>query len=204
MSEPPDSQNPSELTHRQKPVTRPLSPLPGSEEGMQGGKEAGVTHRPPATVLQKAGGGRLDRRPEPPPRPGDETAQVRLIPRTAQPPPWRVIFQTAEPPATIGLDVRQQMVIGRADPEGTRRPDLDLTPYLSAEHGVSRRHAELVPAPEGLYLSDLGSTNGTWVNGQYLEPGVRYRLMPGDRVDLGLLRLIVRTVALGRRAGKED
>jgi len=61
-----------------------------------------------------------------------------------------------------------------------------------------------VPAPEGLYLSDLGSTNGTWVNGQYLEPGVRYRLMPGDRVDLGLLRLIVRTVALGRRAGKEE
>lgn len=170
---------------------------------MESGQRIAPPQRPPATVLQKAGGGDLSRRPEPPPRPGDETAQVRLIPRPAQPPPWRVIFQTSEPLATIGLDVREQIVIGRADPEGTRNPDLDLTPYLTTEHGVSRRHAELVPTPDGLYLSDLGSTNGTWINGQYLEPGVRYRLTPGDRVDLGLLRLIVRTVALGKRVGKE-
>jgi len=34
---------------------------------------------------------------------------------------------------------------------------------------VSKRHAEIVPGPEDLVLKDLGSTNGTYVNGQRIE-----------------------------------
>src|SRR5690606_9780493 len=34
---------------------------------------------------------------------------------------------------------------------------------------VSKRHAEIVPGPEVLLLKDLGSTNGTYVNGQRIE-----------------------------------
>jgi pSer/pThr/pTyr-binding forkhead associated (FHA) protein len=51
-----------------------------------------------------------------------------------------------------------------------------------------------------LQLSDLGSTNGTWINGAYLEPGQRYPLSSGDKVEVGLLRLIVRSVTLMSRS----
>jgi hypothetical protein len=49
---------------------------------------------------------------------------------------------------------------------------------------VSRRHARLVPAGDGgVVIADLGSTNGTWVNGRPLH-GSR-PLHPGDHVRVG-------------------
>ncbi len=54
--------------------------------------------------------------------------------------------------------------------------------------GVSRRHAEIRPAPGGWTLADLGSTNGVRVNGQELH-GVR-ALHPGDRVELGSTEIV--------------
>jgi two-component system, cell cycle response regulator len=47
---------------------------------------------------------------------------------------------------------------------------------------VSRRHARIVPDGGGHVLVDLGSTNGTFVNGVEVETA---RLAPGDRVALG-------------------
>ena len=96
---------------------------------------------------------------------------------------------------TIGLDVRQSLAVGRVDPGADDQPDLDLSPHQALEHGVSRQHAELIPAEEALYLLDLGSTNGTWLNGSYLKPGQRRRLSAGDRLELGLLGLVVRSVS---------
>ncbi len=48
--------------------------------------------------------------------------------------------------------------------------------------GVSRQHARVQRGPEGTELVDLGSTNGTYVNGRRV---VRCRLRHGDRVQLG-------------------
>jgi pSer/pThr/pTyr-binding forkhead associated (FHA) protein len=108
-----------------------------------------------------------------------------------------VIFQTlGKSPSTIGVDVRQGLIVGRRDPDAEDNPDLDLSPHLAREHGVSRQHAMLLPSNEGMYLVDMGSKNGTWVNGVYLDPGVRYPLHSNDRVEFGLLRLTVRSVSL--------
>ena len=49
--------------------------------------------------------------------------------------------------------------------------------------GISRRHCELMQR-EGVRLRDLGSTNGTWLNGRELEPGEEALLQTGDRVEL--------------------
>jgi diguanylate cyclase (GGDEF)-like protein len=49
--------------------------------------------------------------------------------------------------------------------------------------GISRRHCELVHR-EGVRLRDLGSTNGTWLNGRELAPGEEPLLRTGDRVEL--------------------
>ena len=137
---------------------------------------------------------------------GGDTNQVRLVPKLPSPPYWRIIFLvgSAPPPTTLGLDVRQELVVGRADAGDEPAPGLDLTPYLAADQGVSRLHSVLIPMSEGLCIADLGSKNGTWINGQFLEPGRRHQLVPGDRVELGLLRLVVRSITLQTRAQNRE
>jgi FHA domain/Domain of unknown function (DUF1707) len=51
---------------------------------------------------------------------------------------------------------------------------------------VSRRHAELVLVDGRWHVRDLGSTNGTWVNGRRV---VEAEVGPGDDVQLGDCRL---------------
>ncbi|MBW1799186.1 MAG: FHA domain-containing protein [Deltaproteobacteria bacterium] len=50
------------------------------------------------------------------------------------------------------------------------------------DHTVSRRHAQLFRAPEGLLLKDLGSHNGTYVNGSRITEKL---LRPNDQVKIG-------------------
>jgi hypothetical protein len=51
---------------------------------------------------------------------------------------------------------------------------------------VSREHAELERRPDGVYLTDLGSLNGTYVNRRRVET---VRLVDGDEVQIGKYRL---------------
>jgi predicted component of type VI protein secretion system len=51
---------------------------------------------------------------------------------------------------------------------------------------VSRRHAELRLVDGRWHLRDLGSSNGTWVNGRRV---VEAEVVPGDEVQLGACRL---------------
>jgi ABC transport system ATP-binding/permease protein len=52
---------------------------------------------------------------------------------------------------------------------------------------VSTRHAQILKLPEGFELIDLGSTNGTFVNGQPID---RQVLRPGNRVSLGAVQFV--------------
>jgi pSer/pThr/pTyr-binding forkhead associated (FHA) protein len=61
-----------------------------------------------------------------------------------------------------------------------REPDCDL---LIGDLTVSRKHARLERAAEGWLLTDLGSTNGTRLNGWRIREPVRLRA--GDRVAFG-------------------
>jgi predicted component of type VI protein secretion system len=83
----------------------------------------------------------------------------------------RVVF-TSGPLAGRDVEVTATLVLGR------QAADL-----LIDDSEVSRRHAALRPAGDGLELEDLGSLNGTWVNGTRIQGPVR--LEPGDRVQLG-------------------
>ena len=56
---------------------------------------------------------------------------------------------------------------------------------------VSRKHARIEPRGQGAVVTDLGSTNGTFVNDQPVH-GER-ELVPGDRVRVGLAVLELRT-----------
>jgi pSer/pThr/pTyr-binding forkhead associated (FHA) protein len=109
--------------------------------------------------------------------------------------PWQIIFQpTKSKGKAIALEVQNITIVGRADPDCATQPDLDLTPQGGDKLGVSRQHAILMSNVDGLWLIDLDSTNGTWVNGLYLQPGLKYRLRNGDRIEFGSLELAVRVL----------
>ena len=68
-----------------------------------------------------------------------------------------------------------------------RSSDLDM---VLVEDMVSRQHARLGLQPDGLWIEDLGSTNGTFVNGEKIK---RARLQAGDRLLIGtsILKVMV-------------
>lgn len=65
-----------------------------------------------------------------------------------------------------------------------RMSDCDVT---IADTNVSRRHAQVRPSGSGFAISDLGSTNGTIVNGERLV--TEKRLADGDIVSVGSTHL---------------
>ena len=67
-----------------------------------------------------------------------------------------------------------------------RSPDADL---VIADDFVSSMHAKILPDGDGAIAEDLGSTNGTIVNGQPLTRPMR--LSAGDTIELGTNRLKV-------------
>jgi pSer/pThr/pTyr-binding forkhead associated (FHA) protein len=53
---------------------------------------------------------------------------------------------------------------------------------------ISRRHALVKPNPQGLYVEDVGSSNGTYINNKRVQTG---QLLPGDELRLDQVRLIL-------------
>ena len=123
------------------------------------------------------------------------TVNVPGQPSERSGPAWRVLFHISGSQAsTIGVDIWRVTVLGRTDPMSAFRPDLDYAPYGAMRHGVSRRHALIRPGDHTLYLIDQNSTDGTWVNGQRLQPGRDFPLSDGDIIELGALRMTLRIV----------
>ena len=54
---------------------------------------------------------------------------------------------------------------------------------LSFDSGASRKHATFMASPGGIILTDLGSTNGTFVNEQRVQAAT---LVKGDLVRIGV------------------
>lgn len=53
---------------------------------------------------------------------------------------------------------------------------------------ISRRHAQVKPTADGLAVEDLGSANGTYINGQRVQTGV---MKPGDELRLDTIRFLL-------------
>lgn len=109
-------------------------------------------------------------------------------------PSWRLQFKFSEN-NVITLDMRDVMVVGRStDDNESQRPALDLAPFGAYQNGVSRQHAAITRHQGGLYIEDLGSTNGTRINGFQLTARRKYRLRDGDEVEFSRIRALVRFV----------
>lgn len=70
-----------------------------------------------------------------------------------------------------------EMVIGRD-------PSNDIAP---SDQGISRKHAKVITDPDGhtVRLTDLGSSNGTFVNDKKVEPNSTVTLQKEDMIKMG-------------------
>lgn len=88
-------------------------------------------------------------------------------------------------PRRLALD-QAEIRIGRGRPGSDGRPDgVDLT-GAGEDPALSRLHAVLARQDDGSYtIEDVGSTNGTEVNGRSLSSNDPVKLADGDRIQLG-------------------
>lgn len=99
-------------------------------------------------------------------------------------PGWRVVLQVLPSGACLTLPDESRVLLGR----GAAPPDehfLDLDTYNGYKRGVSRRHCFLLREDDHLYIVDLGSSNGSSLNGEPLTSHRRYSLANGDKLILG-------------------
>jgi hypothetical protein len=84
-----------------------------------------------------------------------------------------------------------EIYIGRVSENATMTPDIDLTEIGAEQMGVSRLHMSMkwVAEDQAIQIYDLGSVNGTLVNGQKLHPREVRVLRDGDEIQLGRLRI---------------
>jgi DNA-binding NtrC family response regulator len=80
------------------------------------------------------------------------------------------------------LDKGRSIVVGRSAPSDVEIPD----------PGLSRQHARFSWDDHGLWVEDLGSTNGTKRNGELVE---RAQISPGDDIAVGPIRVSVHIIS---------
>lgn len=90
---------------------------------------------------------------------------------------------------TLRLNRQPVYTMGRIDPTQNLKPDIDMTPYAGQQLGVSRQHAVLELKGTGVYLTDLRSSNGTFLNDTRLAPHEPHQVRDGDTIRLGQLEM---------------
>lgn len=91
----------------------------------------------------------------------------------------------------LPLSRRQEYTLGRISEGQPVMPDIDLSPYQAYASGVSRLHAVIKRIGNSIVLLDLGSANGTFVNGARMVSNTERVLQHGDTIALGKLRIQV-------------
>jgi pSer/pThr/pTyr-binding forkhead associated (FHA) protein len=114
------------------------------------------------------------------------------------PPP----FPASQPDSLISLHIvdsgevlplprREEITIGRVAEGQPIIPDIDLTAFQAYESGVSRMHASIKIVDQNITVTDLGSANGTRVNGKKIGAHTPFPLHHGDILTLGKFKIQV-------------
>ncbi|QRN93763.1 FHA domain-containing protein [Archangium violaceum] len=145
---------------------------PAGEESEALGEESPrATRAMPAVKRSAPGAGgpsALAKRPRPAPAEGAEDGGPPVLKGLTG--PW----------ANQKFPVKGKLLVGRQAPAAV----------LIEDDSLSRRHAEVEATPEGVVLRDLGSANGTLVNG---EPAGTQQvvLQPGDVITFGMVEMVL-------------
>lgn len=99
------------------------------------------------------------------------------------------------------LKFAKELILGRkgVDADGTSDGSLlNLSELGGYMMGISRRHAVIRRTEDMYEVIDLGSTNGSWLNGVRLIPNRPYKLANGSQLRFGRMQLLFlcRTAAM--------
>jgi pSer/pThr/pTyr-binding forkhead associated (FHA) protein len=110
----------------------------------------------------------------------------------------QVSIKILENGETLFLD-QGEYILGRAGQDRTQgnssanilqgHTDIDFSPHQGYESGVSRHHASLFIGYDSLTITDLGSTNGTRLNGNIIPGFTPEEVKNEDIITLGKLKI---------------
>jgi hypothetical protein len=134
--------------------------------------------------------------------PGGTTRKLDADEEPIKPASWPTgdVIVTGQAPIVLEIEGQEMTVpvsdaitIGRvSDIPDDSRPDVDLSQFGAGEKGVSRKHVKIKRKNILVYVADLGSTNGTLLNGRRLIPNAERLLRNGDELQLGRLKIKVK------------
>jgi len=122
-----------------------------------------------------------------------------VIPEEEREAPPQLVTAAGEPPHVLAEFVaegslkvfpihREISLVGRKDPVTGIIPDVDLTEE-DVKRSVSRRHAKLICSNGQYYVAEeVGTLNGTFINGKRIPTGVLTPIKSGAQVGFGMLR----------------
>lgn len=98
---------------------------------------------------------------------------------------WTLVVESGKHKGRKVKLISDRVVIGRAEDAQIRVGSTE----------VSRHHCELLPSADGVLVNDLGSANGTLVNGEAIS--TEFLLAPGNTLTIGpmVFRLLPRATA---------
>ena len=121
---------------------------------------------------------------EPPTRPPGRSVQAEAV-----------AFFLSKPTGNVFPVFKTDSLIGRYDSVTGMSPEVDLS-NEDQSRNISRRHARLVLKDGKPYIAEeIGTMNGTFLNGQKLATGVLTPIKDGDELTLCRLSLTFRTSA---------
>lgn len=91
----------------------------------------------------------------------------------------------------VFLCSEREFVVGRSVGDEDSEIILDLSQYDGFKMGISRRHAVIRQTRTGYEIIDLSSTNGTWLNDEWLIPDRPYPMASGSQLRMGRMRFLV-------------
>lgn len=117
-----------------------------------------------------------------------------------------LIFDRALPDDAFGAPVvRLPVLVEQGGREHPIRSGVNIVgregDVMLADPKISRRHAQILSGDDGFFVEDLGSTNGTELNGKKLSQGDKQPLGQGDKVSFGGVEL---TLSMPGQAGATE
>jgi hypothetical protein len=113
------------------------------------------------------------------------------IGESGQGPAGPLRFKVISTGRMIELPVVPEAYVGRLDAAHGIFPEVDLTADGGLDGGVSRQHAKIHRQESSYLVEDIGSANGTFINGQRLVPYLPHMLKDGDELQFGSIKLEV-------------
>jgi hypothetical protein len=101
-----------------------------------------------------------------------------------------VVILSQESGQEIAVNHDERFILGRTV-EGVEETIIDLSAFGAYGLGVSRLHILVRKTVSGYEISDMDSTNGTWLNDEELVPNKFYPIASGSHIRMGKMQIIV-------------